>query len=107
MSTSQPTCLLSKPLSWHDRRCSTTPKISMQLSQRLRGEASRTGCWYQQKTEQSILTLSGGTPHELKATRSKSKARAMRCTSRDRRRSQLLSRKLHRTLGDKLFKLTK
>jgi hypothetical protein len=68
MSTSQPTCLLSKRLSWQDHRCSTMPTISMPLSQRLRGEVSQAGCWFQQKTEQSILILSGGTPRERKVT---------------------------------------
>ncbi len=45
MSTSQPTCHLSKPLSWRDHRCSTQLTILKQSSPRLRGEANRAGCW--------------------------------------------------------------
>ena len=44
MITSQPTCLLSRPLSWRDRRCSTRLKISKLLSRQRRGEANRVGC---------------------------------------------------------------
>ena len=43
-STSQPTCLLSRPLSWRDRRYSTQPTISKLLSRQRRGEANRAGC---------------------------------------------------------------
>src|SRR5438876_11617039 len=50
MSTSRPTCLLSRPLSWRDRRYSTQLTISKQSSARLRGEANRAGCWWRQKT---------------------------------------------------------
>ena len=45
MSTSQPTCLLSRPLSWRDPRCSTSLTISKQSSPNLHGEANRAGCW--------------------------------------------------------------
>jgi pimeloyl-ACP methyl ester carboxylesterase len=43
MSTSQPTCLPSRPLSWRDRRCSTLSTISRRSSSRLRGEANQAG----------------------------------------------------------------
>jgi pimeloyl-ACP methyl ester carboxylesterase len=45
MSTSQPTSLLSRPLSWRDRRCSTFRTISRRSSPRLRGEANQAGWW--------------------------------------------------------------
>ncbi len=45
MSTSQPTSLPSRPLSWRDRKYSTRRTISRQSSPRLRGEANRAGCW--------------------------------------------------------------
>ena len=44
MSTSQPTYLVSRPLSWRDRKCSTQLTISKQLSRQRRGEANRVGC---------------------------------------------------------------
>ena len=80
---------LRKPLSWHDRRCSTTPTISMQLSRRRRGEANRAGCWYPQRIEPSIPILNGGTPREQKVTRWKFQARATPFTFPDRRRLRL------------------
>src|SRR5467141_3489670 len=43
-STSQPTCLRSRLLSWHDRKSSTWATISKQLSPRLLGETNRAGC---------------------------------------------------------------
>src|SRR4030095_12766487 len=98
MSTSQPTCLLSKPLSWHDRRCSTTPTISTQLSPRRRGEANRAGCWYRQRIGPSIPILNGGTPPEPKVTWWKCQAQATPFTSPDPRRLQRSSNKLHHTL---------
>src|ERR1700680_5043444 len=104
MSTSPPTCLLSKPLSWHDRRCSTSPTISKRSSRRLRGEANRVGCWWQGRTERSIPTSNGGTPNELKVTRLKSQAPVTRSTFPGRKKLQLSSRKLHRTLGRKVCK---
>jgi NAD(P)-dependent dehydrogenase (short-subunit alcohol dehydrogenase family) len=45
MSTSQPTCQPTRPLSWRDRKCSTPRTISKQSSPRLHGEANRAGCW--------------------------------------------------------------
>ena len=44
MSTSPPTCLLSKLLSWRDRKYSTPLTISKLLSRQRRGEANRVGC---------------------------------------------------------------
>ena len=45
MSTSQPTCQLSKPLSWRDHKCSTQLTISKRSSPRLLGEPDQAGCW--------------------------------------------------------------
>lgn len=39
-SISPPTCLLSRPHSWRDRRCSTPLTISKRLSQHLHGEVN-------------------------------------------------------------------
>src|SRR5205807_10336776 len=44
MSTSQLIFLRSRPLSWHDRRCSTRLTISKQSSLRLLGKPNRAGC---------------------------------------------------------------
>src|SRR5258708_660800 len=80
MSTSQPTCPLSRPLSWRDRRCSTPLTISKQSSPRPRGEANRAGCWWRQKTEPSPPSSNGGMLRELIVTRSESRAQATRST---------------------------
>jgi pimeloyl-ACP methyl ester carboxylesterase len=89
MRTSQPICLLSRPLLWRDRRCSTQLTISTRSSPRRHGEANQAGCWWRGQTEPSTPTLNGGMPPEPTATRSKSRAPATRSTSPGRRRLQL------------------
>jgi len=99
ISTSQPTCRLSRPHSWRDRKCSTWPTIQSSHHHARLAKQTKLDVSSDKRQNPSTPTSNGGMPNERRVVRSKSRALVTQFTFPGRRKLQHSSKKLHRTLG--------